>query len=58
MYKDFFDRLYFQEDVVAEARTVESEASSYLDQVTRYYLQRARIITKIAKYPHIVSQVN
>lgn len=42
-----------QEDVVAEARTVESEASSYLDQVTRYYLQRARIITKIAKYPHI-----
>jgi len=42
-----------QEDVVAEARTVESEASSYLDQITRYYLQRARIITKIAKYPHI-----
>jgi len=42
-----------QEDVVAEARTVESEASGYLDQVTRYYLQRARIITKIAKYPHI-----
>jgi len=42
-----------QEDVVAEARTVESEATGYLDQVTRYYLQRARIITKIAKYPHI-----
>ncbi|XP_012940792.1 proteasome activator complex subunit 3 [Aplysia californica] len=42
-----------QEDVVAEARQVESEASSYLDQVTRYYLQRARIISKIAKYPHI-----
>jgi len=42
-----------QEDVVAEARTVESEAGGYLDQVTRYYLQRARIITKVAKYPHI-----
>jgi len=42
-----------QEDVVAEARQVESEASSYLDQISRYYLQRARIISKIAKYPHI-----
>jgi len=42
-----------QEDVVAEARQVESEASSYLDQITRYYLQRARIISKIAKYPHV-----
>lgn len=44
-----------QEDVVAEARQVESEASSYLDQISRYYLQRARILSKIAKYPHIVS---
>ncbi|RUS84773.1 hypothetical protein EGW08_007457 [Elysia chlorotica] len=42
-----------QEDVVSEARQVESEASAYLDQISRYYLQRARIITKIAKYPHI-----
>ncbi|BFY98223.1 hypothetical protein BsWGS_01263 [Bradybaena similaris] len=42
-----------QEDVVAEARQVESEASSYLDQISRYYLQRARILSKIAKYPHI-----
>uniref|UniRef100_A0A2C9L803 Proteasome activator PA28 C-terminal domain-containing protein n=1 Tax=Biomphalaria glabrata TaxID=6526 RepID=A0A2C9L803_BIOGL len=42
-----------QEDVVAEARQVESEAASYLDQISRYYLQRARIISKIAKYPHI-----
>lgn len=47
--------LMFQEDVVAEARQVESEAASYLDQISRYYLQRARIISKIAKYPHIVS---
>lgn len=42
-----------QEDVLNEARQVESEASTYLDQISRYYLQRARIITKISKYPHI-----
>ena len=46
-----------KEDVVSEARQVESEASAYLDQISRYYLQRARIITKIAKYPHIVSEL-
>jgi len=42
-----------QEDSLGEARQVESEAASYLDQISRYYLTRAKIICKVAKYPHI-----
>jgi proteasome activator subunit 3 (PA28 gamma) len=42
-----------QEDSLAEARQVESESASYLDQISRYYLTRAKIITKVAKYPHV-----
>jgi len=42
-----------QEDSLAEARQVESEAASYLDQISRYYLTRGKIISKVAKYPHV-----
>ncbi|XP_026180477.1 proteasome activator complex subunit 3-like isoform X3 [Mastacembelus armatus] len=38
---------------VTELRTVESEAASYLDQISRYYITRAKFISKIAKYPHV-----
>lgn len=75
-----------QEETVAELRTVEGEAASYLDQISRFYLQnlfvvfvlsksdsvlfstltcvfftfryyitRAKLVSKIAKYPHVVS---
>jgi len=39
---------------VAELRTVESEAASYLDQISRYYITRAKLVSKIVKYPHVV----
>ena len=39
---------------MAEARQVETDAATYLDQVSRYYISRAKIISKIAKYPHVV----
>ncbi|XP_025101012.1 proteasome activator complex subunit 3-like isoform X2 [Pomacea canaliculata] len=42
-----------QEDTMAEARQVETESATYLDQLSRYYVTRAKIITKIAKYPHV-----
>uniref|UniRef100_A0A915D2G9 Proteasome activator PA28 C-terminal domain-containing protein n=1 Tax=Ditylenchus dipsaci TaxID=166011 RepID=A0A915D2G9_9BILA len=42
-----------QEECLSEVRTVESEAASFLDQMSRYFISRARIITKIAKYPHV-----
>ncbi|XP_020651680.2 proteasome activator complex subunit 3 isoform X2 [Pogona vitticeps] len=44
-----------QEETVAELRTVESEAASYLDQISRYYITRAKLVSKIAKYPHVVT---
>lgn len=37
-----------------EVRTVESEAASFLDQMSRYFVSRARLVTKVAKYPHVV----
>ncbi len=43
-----------QEDTLGEVRTVEAEAASFLDQISRYLLTRGRIVTKIAKYPHVV----
>uniref|UniRef100_A0A8D0ATZ8 Proteasome activator subunit 3 n=1 Tax=Sander lucioperca TaxID=283035 RepID=A0A8D0ATZ8_SANLU len=42
-----------QEETVAELRTVESEAASYLDQISRYYMTRAKLVSKIVKYPHV-----
>ncbi|ELU10146.1 hypothetical protein CAPTEDRAFT_149100 [Capitella teleta] len=42
-----------QEDTMAEARTVETEAATYLDQISRYYMTRAKVISKVAKYPHV-----
>ena len=39
---------------MAEARQVETESATYLDQLSRYYISRAKIISKIAKYPHVV----
>lgn len=42
-----------QEDTMAEARQVEAEAAAYLDQISRYFMTRGKIIAKIAKYPHV-----
>lgn len=42
-----------QEDTMAEARQVETESATYLEQLSRYYISRAKIISRIAKYPHI-----
>ncbi|CAH1788499.1 unnamed protein product [Owenia fusiformis] len=42
-----------QEDSMSEARQVESEAASYLDQISRYFITRAKIVSKVAKYPHV-----
>lgn len=42
-----------QEETLAEVRTVESEAATYFEQVSRYYLSRGKIVSKIAKYPHV-----
>lgn len=42
-----------QEDALAETRQVEAEVAAYLDQISRYYMTRAKVVSKIAKYPHV-----
>uniref|UniRef100_F1LCN1 Proteasome activator complex subunit 3 n=1 Tax=Ascaris suum TaxID=6253 RepID=F1LCN1_ASCSU len=42
-----------QEEALNEVRTVEGEAASFLDQISRYFVSRARLVTKVAKYPHV-----
>ncbi|XP_046328033.1 proteasome activator complex subunit 3-like isoform X2 [Haliotis rufescens] len=42
-----------QEETLSEARTVESEAATYLEQISRYFITRGKIVSKVAKYPHI-----
>lgn len=43
-----------QEEILGEARQVETEAATFLDQISRYYVSRGKIISKIAKYPHVI----
>ncbi|XP_043258771.1 proteasome activator complex subunit 3 [Colletes gigas] len=42
-----------QEDTLAEIQTVESEAGAFFDQISRYFICRGKIVSKVAKYPHI-----
>lgn len=39
-----------QEDTLAEIQQVEVEATNYLDQVSRYYISRGKLITKVCIY--------
>lgn len=42
-----------QEETLAEVRFVNSEAAAYYENLSRYYLTRAKLVSKVAKYPHI-----
>jgi len=42
-----------QEDTLAEVQSVESEAAAFYDQISRYFISRGKLISKVAKYPHI-----
>ncbi|XP_033103227.1 proteasome activator complex subunit 3-like isoform X3 [Anneissia japonica] len=42
-----------QEDTLSEVRQVEGEAGAYLDQISRYFITRAKLVSKVAKYPHV-----
>jgi len=42
-----------QEEALNEIRTVESEAAGFYDQMSRYFLSRAELIVKAAKFPHV-----
>lgn len=38
---------------MGEIQSVESEAAAFFDQISRYFISRAKIVSKVAKYPHI-----
>lgn len=42
-----------QEDTLAEIQSVESESAAFFDQISRYFISRAKVVSKVAKYPHI-----
>ncbi|XP_021938452.1 proteasome activator complex subunit 3 isoform X2 [Zootermopsis nevadensis] len=42
-----------QEDTLGEIQSVESEAAAFFDQISRYFVSRGKIVSKVAKYPHI-----
>ncbi|XP_078571988.1 proteasome activator complex subunit 3-like isoform X3 [Branchiostoma floridae x Branchiostoma japonicum] len=42
-----------QEDTLGELRQYESEAAAYLDQISRYFITRGKLVSKVAKYPHV-----
>lgn len=42
-----------QEETLAEVTAVESEGAVFFDQISRYFVSRAKVVSKVAKYPHI-----
>lgn len=42
-----------QEDILSEVQSVESESAQFFDQISRYFISRAKLISKVAKYPHV-----
>jgi len=42
-----------QEDTLSEVRAVESEAANFYDNISRYYTSRGKVLSKVAKYPHL-----
>ena len=42
-----------QEAILGEVGSVEEQAGAFYDQISRYSLTRAKVITKVAKYPNV-----
>ena len=45
--------VFIQEETIAELRTVESEAVSYLDHISVHYITRTKLVSKRVKYPQV-----
>ncbi|XP_046844362.1 proteasome activator complex subunit 3-like [Xenia sp. Carnegie-2017] len=43
-----------QEDVLGDVTRIESEAASFLDQISRYFITRGKVVSKVVKYPHVM----
>ncbi|KAL3312299.1 Proteasome activator complex subunit 3, partial [Cichlidogyrus casuarinus] len=42
-----------QEDVLSEVASIERDAITYMEGITRYYAARGKMVSKIAQFPHI-----
>lgn len=42
-----------QEETLSEVQRIEGEAATFLDQISRYYITRGKIVSKIIKYPEL-----
>lgn len=42
-----------QEDILAEVSKAESDAGSYLEQMSRYFGSRGKMVSKLVKYPFL-----
>lgn len=42
-----------QEEILNEVNRIQTEATGYLDQISRYYITRGKLLSKIAKYPYL-----
>jgi proteasome activator subunit 3 (PA28 gamma) len=42
-----------QEDILSEVTKAETDATTYLDQTTRYFTLRGKMVSKILKYPSL-----
>ncbi|XP_065052817.1 proteasome activator complex subunit 3-like [Rhopilema esculentum] len=40
-----------QEEILNEVNRIQTEATSFLDQISRYYITRGKLLSKVAKYP-------
>jgi proteasome activator subunit 3 (PA28 gamma) len=45
--------LEIQEGTLAEIRGIEAEVANYLDHIYKYYAVRGKLVSKLAKYPHV-----
>eukprot|EP00112_Aurelia_sp_Birch-Aquarium-sp1_P015843 Seg3539.2 transcript_id=Seg3539.2/GoldUCD/mRNA.D3Y31 product="Proteasome activator complex subunit 3" protein_id=Seg3539.2/GoldUCD/D3Y31 len=42
-----------QEEILNEVTRIQTEATGYLDQISRYYITRGKLLSKVAKYPFL-----
>lgn len=42
-----------QEEALSEAANIERDACAFLEQMSRYHVSRARVLSKVQKFPQI-----
>lgn len=42
-----------QASILGEIQSVETAGASFLEQISKYYMARGKLISKVRKYPHV-----